>query len=578
MAADRFILSHARLAEIKQIPQEPALRQTIRLAAAEAAGDRSSTPEPSSEKLEQRSRQVLERLGLSESFLGFTMVAISNSLWREAFGAVPYHRRLFLLPHCLSDREACQGCYDADGLSCAGCGRCPICDLKAEAERLGYQVIVAEGTNAVLNLVLEGRADALLGVACMESLARSFSRVAELGIPYLAVPLLKDGCSDTTAELPHIRELLICRSNAPPAVIPGYVPLLRQTVRLFQEPRFSQTLGVVLGSASAQGDGLNAAERIALGWLRDGGKRLRPFVTLAAYAIARHGLAAIQSDANLENLTPPFVRLLAIAIESLHKASLVHDDIEDNDPFRYGQETIHRKHGLGPAVNVGDYLIGLGYRLIASQADKLGSDCAADILAELSRAHLELCRGQGAELYWLGRPQRIPTPLEVMTVYALKTAPAFEAALYCGLRAAKVTFDPALLRRFCTDLGEAFQILDDLDDWRADDRDTITRGADALSARPTLLRALAAEAGAGAALTSITPVSPHERSEPRVEQIRQIYLHSGAFKLAEQMFHKLRHRALTAAGEFPTDDLCRLARFLVQMVLPGRLVMPEGEP
>ena len=55
---------------------------------------------------------------------------------------------------------------------------------------------------------------------------------------------------------------------------------------------------------------------------------------------------------------------VAMAIEAFHKASLVHDDIQDDDLFRYGRETLHRSEGLGPAINIGDYLIGLGYRLV----------------------------------------------------------------------------------------------------------------------------------------------------------------------------------------------------------------------
>ena len=65
----------------------------------------------------------------------------------------------------------------------------------------------------------------------------------------------------------------------------------------------------------------------------------------------------------------------ALAMEVFHKASLVHDDIQDNDPYRYGQETLHRRYGVGTAINVGDYLIGMGYRPehVAQRLPKLGS-------------------------------------------------------------------------------------------------------------------------------------------------------------------------------------------------------------
>ena len=95
---------------------------------------------------------------------------------------------------------------------------------------------------------------------------------------------------------------------------------------------------------------------------------------------------------------PDAVKRIALAIEIFHKASLVHDDVEDDDRFRYGQPALHRHYGVAAAVNVGDYLIGLGYRLAAAQREALGAEATADILAQFADAHTRLCEGQGAEL------------------------------------------------------------------------------------------------------------------------------------------------------------------------------------
>src|SRR5205823_7742233 len=186
-----------------------------------------------------------------------------------------------------------------------------------------------------------------------------------------------------------------------------------------------------------------------------------------------------------------------------HKASLIHDDIEDDDSFRYGQETLHRRHGVGTAINVGDYLIGLGYRLVSRSRKELGGDCAADILDRLADAHLKLSEGQGAELLWRDARDKSLTPLDALKIYALKTAPAFEAALYAGLRLA----GPAdqyekLVTEFSRHLGVAFQVLNDLKDWDGDSDNKLVAGQDILAGRPTLLLALALE-GSG----------PDERAE-----------------------------------------------------------------
>ena len=128
------------------------------------------------------------------------------------------------------------------------------------------------------------------------------------------------------------------------------------------------------------------------------------------------------------------VRRAAISIESFHKASLVHDDIQDSDEFRYGRPTLHIAHGVPTAINVGDFLIGLGYRLVSRDTEALGAAAAADILNKLADAHTKLSEGQGAELVWRDSRDKRLSPNEALKIYALKTAPAFEAAMYCGLR------------------------------------------------------------------------------------------------------------------------------------------------
>ena len=88
------------------------------------------------------------------------------------------------------------------------------------------------------------------------------------------------------------------------------------------------------------------------------------------------------------------------------------------------------------AITVGDYLIGLGYRLVSRELESLGPEVAGEILNRLADAHLRLSEGQGAELLWRDARDKQLTPLDAMKIYALKTAPAFEAALLCGLRCA----------------------------------------------------------------------------------------------------------------------------------------------
>jgi len=551
--------------DIKQVPQDSDTRERIRQAAgALAAALPDAALAPDRGQLEALGEQLLDGLGLAHEWLGFAMVAVDNASWQADYAAVPPRRRLLLLPKCLSAAGECPAEIDADGLHCAGCGQCDLDGLKREAEALGYGVIIAEGTGAVVSQVLEGRADAILGVACLDSLEKSFERIAEVGIPHQAVPLLCDGCVNTEAELDLIRELMQMEGPAisrpdvgrliagPSRTQRTYLPLLR-----FARDIFDHQLDQILSDCfclvpvpEGARDPLVATDAIAREWLLLGGKRLRPFITLAAYAIGQAGPAALAPTADVESLVPAAVRSLAVAIEAMHKASLVHDDIEDADQYRYGQPTIHQTHGLETAINVGDYLVGLGYRLIASQGAALGGGCVSDILAKLSAAHLQLCCGQGAELLWNSRPHDDLEPLHALQIASLKTAPAFEAALYAGLRAAGPVADEQTLSAFSRYVGEGYQVLNDLDDWEEDNGGKLSCGRDFAAGRPTILRAFAAAAGGAAALNDLRAQCAAD-TPGTIARVRELYRELGTFERAELLYERLRAKALETADAVP---------------------------
>jgi len=552
--------------EIKRVPRQPEARARLRLAAEEVAAGLDRTTPPIREALEALAGELLERLDEPREHLGFAMVAISNAFWRDQFEAVPTERRLLLLPKCLRDPERCIGTFDSVGLHCRGCGACPIHDLSERARGLGYEVVVAEGTSSVIMKVLRGDADAILGVSCLDALDKSFQAVADLGVPNHAIPLLFDGCVRTEAELDLIFEAMAASGPAADQGIRSPLPLLRETVACFEPDQLAGLVDPHLPGDASGADPLTATDAIALDWLAEGGKRLRPFVTVAAFVAARHGSMALATDAEVAPLVPDAVRRVAVAIEALHKASLVHDDIEDDDSFRYGRPTLHRTWGTGAAINVGDHLVGLGYRLIAGEAEALGGDCVADILARLAAAHLQLCRGQGAELLWQ-REERMLRSVDALTIAARKTAPAFEVALYAGLRAADAVIPEDALRRFSLYLGEAYQSLNDLDDWTADRANKVSLGRDVLAGRPTILRAFATESGGWEALARLT-----EAADPEdiVARARALYSELGAFAKTEVLVDRLRERALIVASEVDCPALSELLEFLVRTVLRRR--------
>jgi geranylgeranyl pyrophosphate synthase len=361
-----------------------------------------------------------------------------------------------------------------------------------------------------------------------------------------------------------------------------YVHLMRAANQIFEPgelERLAPRSRGKTGAAGSASDPLAIHEQIAYDWLAQGGKRSRPFITLAAYD-ALQGAPGTQGPEGIK--ATDSVRRAALAIETFHKASLVHDDIEDDDTFRYGRETLHRQHGVSTAINVGDYLIGLGYRLVSRERKELGAECAADILDRLAEAHLKLSEGQGAELLWRDSREKALTPLDALKIYALKTAPAFEAALYTGLRLA----GPAekyekLVTEFSKNLGVAFQILNDLKDWTVDEDNKLIAGQDVLAARPTLLLALALEGSTPAQREEVLALLQSHGMQPvgvdKLVRVRQLFEQARVFDKAEKLVEKYRARAEALADEVEPTELRELLYYLVDTVL-DRQPAVEAEP
>jgi geranylgeranyl pyrophosphate synthase len=122
-------------------------------------------------------------------------------------------------------------------------------------------------------------------------------------------------------------------------------------------------------------------------------------------------------------------------------------------------------------------------------------------------------------------------------------------------------------------LGVAFQILNDLADWRGDDHNKLTAGADVFSGRPTVLWALAGEsldeADRGRLAALVAPGSALGDAS-RLEQVRRLYEQAGVFEKAERLVEKYRARAEAVADAIEGDDLRALLYYFVDTVLDSQ--------
>jgi geranylgeranyl diphosphate synthase type II len=570
---------------LKLVPETLELRERLRGECARVAAALDRSRPMTKDELEQFSRQLLSSLDMPEGYLGWIMVVLSSEFWRDAVAAVPPQRRLFLLPHCLKHAAGCPADYDQFGMNCKKCGACSIADFRGTAEEMGYRVLVAEGSPVVMKIIIGGYVDAVIGVACLNVLEKAIDKILLAGIPCMAVPLLSDDCRDTKVDEAWVDAMVRTPHVVAVQETRTYVHLLRSAADLFTTksldeyaPRLrdKRPLGEVAVDHEmiAQLDPIAATEHIAYDFLARGGKHSRPFITLAAYDALTGDLGTMAEGAAHCDKIPPTVRRAAASIETFHKASLVHDDIEDGDEYRYGQPAVHRRFGMANAINVGDYLIGLGYRLLSGRIDddrRFDPSMRVDVLDCLANAHTRLAEGQGAELLWRDAISKKLTPLDALKIYALKTSPAFEAALYSGIRlAGDASAYVEGIRTFSRNLGVAFQILNDLKDWDEDSNNKVNASGDVLGGRPTLLLALALETlGAEDGATLLGMLSDDCKLSPveRISTTHRLYRSAGVFDMALRLVDKHQQRAEASAEKIEPESLRRLFFFLIDTVL-----------
>jgi geranylgeranyl pyrophosphate synthase len=164
------------------------------------------------------------------------------------------------------------------------------------------------------------------------------------------------------------------------------------------------------------------------------------------------------------------------------------------------------------------------------------------------------------------------TPLDALQIYALKTAPAFEAALFAGLRlAGPIAKYEEPIATFARHLGVGFQILNDLNDWRGDDNNKLLAGQDALAFRPTVLLAMAVQAVPEDRRNELRALL--EGDVPpvlRIARLRRLFEEFAIFEKADALVEKSRARAEAVADEIEPETLRRLLYFLVDTVLASR--------
>lgn len=183
-----------------------------------------------------------------------------------------------------------------------------------------------------------------------------------------------------------------------------------------------------------------------------GGKRVRPILSIAACEAV---------GGNIDTVLPA-----ASAIELIHTYSLIHDDLPamDNDDYRRGRPTNHKKYGEAIAILAGDALLTLAFDLLSDKElnSRIDSDSLLSIIKTLASASgsTGMVGGQAADIQASGKELNLP---EVEYIHIHKTGALIRAAVCIGAIAGNASKDElSALTRYGEAIGLAFQIADDV--------------------------------------------------------------------------------------------------------------------
>jgi octaprenyl-diphosphate synthase len=270
-----------------------------------------------------------------------------------------------------------------------------------------------------------------------------------------------------------------------------------------------------------------------------GGKRLRPLLTVAAARLARTSGDGADNDHCLK---------LAAAVEFIHTATLLHDDVVDGSQLRRGKVAAHLIWGAAQSVLVGDFLFARAFELMV----ETNSMKALEILARASRVIAE------GEVLQLMRSHDLNLSQAVyLEIIQAKTAELFAAASEAGAVSAGVDAAKTdALKAYGLNLGLAFQLVDDaLDYGGATETLGKNAGDDFREGKATLPLLLAiARSGPREAEFWERAIGRREQTEADFRRARELIVGSGALDATLDLAADYADKAKAALAIFPAND------------------------
>ncbi len=279
------------------------------------------------------------------------------------------------------------------------------------------------------------------------------------------------------------------------------------------------------------------------------GKRIRPMLVL-------YGAESISGSS--KNAMP-----LALAVETLHNFTLIHDDIMDNADLRHGRATVHKKWDVDTAILTGDVMHATAFQLALQTKSKN----LQRILELFAQSVIRVCDGQAYDKAFELRKDVSLDDYLMMISY--KTGRLISASLELGGLAADATPAQAkLLRQIGELVGRAFQIQDDLLDIMAGEKSGKRLGGDLIEGKKTFLLLKALELTKGKDNTLLKSIIKNKGIDPsQVMEVKAIYERCGVIEetqaVIQRDFEKAKSHALKLPHQRGREQLIAFAELVM---------------
>lgn len=281
-----------------------------------------------------------------------------------------------------------------------------------------------------------------------------------------------------------------------------------------------------------------------------GGKRIRPVLTL---------MGAQLFGADVKDALPQ-----AIAIETFHNFTLIHDDIMDDAPLRRSQPTVHEKWNVNTGILSGDVLLIKAYQLLGDIAPEL----LGDAFKLFNETAVEVCEGQQMDMDFEQRSD--VSVAEYLEMIRLKTSVLLGCALEIGAIVARAPKeDRAYIYNFGQHIGVAFQIQDDILDLYADpDKFGKQVGGDVIANKKTLLYLTALTQSTSEQREILKQLENASDLEMKVRRTKELFDHLNVRELCEERMQEHYKLAMDSLDRISVDNqvkdgLKQLANYLM---------------